>query len=83
MFLPHQPVIPGEILDRPNPPRGKSQLLDSILEYRVNLESSNALTPDELQATTKFRRAADYIAAAMIFLKGNVLLEREIKADDI
>ena len=75
--------MPGEILDCPNPPPGKSQLPDSILKYSVNLESSNALTPDELQATTKFRRAADYIAAAMIFLKDNVLLEREIKADDI
>ena len=75
--------MPGEILDRPNPPPGKSQLPDSILEYRVNLESSNALTPDELQAITKFRRAADYIAAAMIFLKDNVLLERKIKAEDI
>lgn len=75
--------MPGEILDRPNPPPGKSQLPDSILEYRVNLESPNVLTPDELQAITKFRRAADYIAAAMIFLKDNVLLEREIKADDI
>ena len=75
--------MPGEILDRPNPLPGKSQLLDSILEYCVNLESSNALTPDELQATTKFRRAADYIVAAMIFLKDNVLPECEIKADDI
>ena len=75
--------MPGEILDCPNPPPGKSQLPDSILKYSVNLESSNALTPDELQATTKFRRAADYIAAAMIFLKDNVLLECEIKADDI
>ena len=75
--------MPGEILDRPNPPPGKSQLPDSILEYRVNLESANALSPDELQAISAYRRAADYIAAAMIFLKDNVLLEREIRHEDI
>jgi len=75
--------MPGEILDRPNPPPGKSQLPDSILEYRVNLESPDALTTEELQAITKYRRAADYIAAAMIFLKDNVLLERELKHEDI
>jgi len=75
--------MPGEVLDRPNPPPGKSQLPDSILEYRVNLESANALTPDELHAISAYRRAADYIAAAMIFLKDNVLLEREIKHEDI
>ena len=75
--------MPGEILDRPNPPPGKSQLPDSILEYHVNLEPTNALTSEELQAITKFRRVADYIAAAMIFLKDNVLLEREIKPEDI
>ena len=75
--------MPGEILDRPNPPPGKSRLPDSILEYRVNLESSNVLTPEECRAITKFRRAADYIAAAMIFLKDNVLLERKIKHEDI
>jgi len=75
--------MPGEVLDRPNPPPGESQLPDSILEYRVNLDSANALTPDELQAISAYRRAADYIAAAMIFLKDNVLLEREIEHEDI
>ena len=75
--------MPGEVLDRPNPPPGKSQLPDSILEYHVDLDYANTLTPKELQAITKFRRAADYIAAAMIFLKDNVLLGREIKAEDI
>ena len=75
--------MPGEVLDRPNPPPGKSQLPDSILEYHVDLDYANALTPNELQAITKFRRAADYIAAAMIFLEDNVLLEREIKSEDI
>ena len=75
--------MPGEILDRPNPPPGKSQLPDSILEYRVNLDTANVLTSEELQAIAKFRRTADYIAAAMIFLKDNVLLEREIRPEDI
>ena len=64
---------------------GKSQPPDSILEYRVSLESPNTLTPDELQTITKpkFRRADDYTVAAMTFLKDNVLHEREIKAEDI
>lgn len=75
--------MPGEILDRPNPPPGKSQLPDSILEYSVNLRRTNVLTTAELQAIAKFRRTADYIAAAMIFLKDNVLLEREIRPEDI
>jgi len=75
--------MPGEVLDRPNPPPGKSQLPDSILEYRANFESAGALTPQELQAISAYRRAADYVAAAMIFLKDNVLLEREIKHEDI
>ena len=75
--------MPGEVLDRPNPPPGKSQLPDSILKYHVDLDYANTLTPNELQAITKFRRAADYIAAAMIFLKDNVLLEREIRPEDI
>jgi len=75
--------MPGEILDCSNPPPGKSRLPDSILQYHVSLEYANTLTPEELQAIKKYRRATDYIAAAMIFLKDNVLLERKIKPEDI
>ena len=83
VFQSPQFAMPGEILDRPNPPPGKSQLPDSILEYHINLHPTDVLTEEELQAITKFRRTADYIAAAMIFLKDNVLLEREIRSEDI
>ena len=75
--------MPGEVLDRPNPSSGKSRFPDSILEFHVNLESANVLTPEELQAITNFRRAADYLAAAMIFLKDNVLLEGGLKPENI
>ena len=68
--------MPGEVLDHPNPPPRKSQLPDFILEYHINLDYANALTPKELQAIAKFHRAADYIAAAMIFLKDNILMEK-------
>jgi xylulose-5-phosphate/fructose-6-phosphate phosphoketolase len=68
--------MPAEILNRPNPPPGKSQLPDSILDLEVTLDTANSLTNEEKNAIQKFRRMANYIAAAMIFLKDNVLLER-------
>jgi len=58
-------------------------LPDSLLDYRVQLDIKNVLSDHELAAVSKFRRAADYIAAAMIFLKSNVLLQRELTHDDI
>lgn len=62
---------PNSHPDRLNPP-------DSILEHHVNLESSNALTPEELQVITGFRRAA-----VVISLEDNVLLEYEVKPEDV
>ena len=75
--------MPAEILDRPNPPPGKSHLPDSILDLHVHIHTNDVLTAEELRAIAKFRRMADYIAAAMIFLKDNVLLERDIRPEDI
>lgn len=75
--------MPAEILDRPNPPPGKSQLPDSILSLEVALDTANSLTKSEKNAIQKFRRVANYIAAAMIFLKDNVFLERDLKFEDI
>ena len=75
--------MPAEILDRPNPPPGKSQLPDSILDLKVTLDTANSLSNEERNAIQKFRRMANYIAAAMIFLKDNVLLKRELKFEDI
>ena len=75
--------MPAEILNRPNPPPGKSQLPDSILSLEVTLDTTSSLAEEEKNAIQKFRRMANYIAAAMIFLKENVLLERNLKLEDI
>jgi xylulose-5-phosphate/fructose-6-phosphate phosphoketolase len=75
--------MPGQQIAQANPPPDRSLLPDSLLEYRVQLDTKNYLPENELAAITKFRRAADYIAAAMIFLKSNVLLQRELTSDDI
>lgn len=89
--LPHIPSsahntntnMPGEIIDRPNPPPGKSQLPDSLLNLEITLDTTGSLTEKEKNAIQKFRRMANYIAAAMIFLKDNVSIERDIKFEDI
>ena len=75
--------MPAEILNRPNPPPGKSQLPDSMLNLEVTLNTTNALTHEKQNAIQKFRRMANYIAAAMIFLNDNVLLERNLRFEDI
>jgi xylulose-5-phosphate/fructose-6-phosphate phosphoketolase len=75
--------MPAEILDKANPPPGVSHLPDSILSLHTSINIENALSKSELSAVKQFRRAADYIAAAMIFLQDNVLLEREITPEDI
>jgi xylulose-5-phosphate/fructose-6-phosphate phosphoketolase len=64
--------------DIPNPPPDHSSLPSSIAQFAVSIDvkKSNALTHEQLEAVQEFRRAASYIAAAMIFLKDNILLER-------
>ncbi|TFY60649.1 hypothetical protein EVG20_g7344 [Dentipellis fragilis] len=74
--------MPGQELAQPNPPPDPSQLPDDILRYRIELEK-NVLSPQELKSLVQFRRAADFIGAAMIFLKDNELLERRIVPEDI
>ncbi|KAJ7284572.1 phosphoketolase [Mycena rebaudengoi] len=75
--------MPGQILLQANPPADPSLLPDSMLEFSVKLDTKDYLSKDELNAIKMFRRAADYIASAMIFLNHNVLLERDITHDDI
>ncbi|KAF7424227.1 hypothetical protein PC9H_009533 [Pleurotus ostreatus] len=75
--------MPGQELFQPNPPADPSQLPDSILEYSVKLNTKDYLKPDELKNIQMFRRAADYIAAAMIFLNDNVLLKDKLTHDQI
>ncbi|KAL0954571.1 hypothetical protein HGRIS_003531 [Hohenbuehelia grisea] len=75
--------MPGQELFQPNPPADPSQLPDDLLKYSVQLQTKGYLPADELKSLQMFRRAADYIAAAMIFLNNNVLLENKITHDDI
>ncbi|KAI6157830.1 XFP N-terminal domain-containing protein [Pisolithus tinctorius] len=76
--------MPGQRLSQSDPPPDPSHLPDSILENSVQLDvSSFAISNAELDAIQRFRRAANYIAAAMIFLKDDVLLERELTFNDI
>jgi len=76
------PTQPKEI---PNPPPEKSQLPDSILQLAVNLDSAKktVLSDNDLAAVKAYCRAANYIAAAMIFLKDDACLERPVKKTDI
>ncbi|TBU24036.1 phosphoketolase [Dichomitus squalens] len=75
--------MPGQKLFQPNPPPDQSLLPESVLDLSVKLDIKHALSDEELVAVKQFRRAADYIAAAMIFLKDNALVERDITPDDI
>ncbi|KAI0077898.1 phosphoketolase [Panus rudis PR-1116 ss-1] len=75
--------MPAQQLLQPNPPPDPSLIPESILDLKVNIDYKNFLSQNEIGAIQQFRRAADYIAAAMIFLKDNTLVERPIQADDI
>ncbi|KAJ7510452.1 phosphoketolase [Mycena galericulata] len=75
--------MPGQILLQANPPADPSLLPESLLDFNVKLDIKNYLSDEELKSLKMFRRAADYIAAAMIFLNHNVLVERDITHDDI
>ncbi|BDD61308.1 hypothetical protein MAP00_006358 [Monascus purpureus] len=74
--------MPGQHIDRPNPDPMPSHLPDSVEDLQVKLERIK-LDQDSSNAIAKFRRAACYIAAAMIFLKDNTLLKRAIEPNDI
>jgi len=69
----------------PNPPPEKSQLPDDLLKLAIDLDDKkkSILSQDELAACEAYRRAANYIAAAMIFLKSNTLCQRKIEHSDI
>ncbi|EGE02360.1 phosphoketolase [Trichophyton equinum CBS 127.97] len=74
--------MPGEIIDRPNPGPPPSQLPDSVDELRVQLQTVK-LDDGVRRSLEKFRRATDYIAAAMIFLQSNAYMKRPVKPEDI
>ena len=91
--------MPGQHISQPNPPPEPSQLPEDILQLAVQLKTEGYLSEDELKAVQSFRRAADYITAgklgysswlsgadealAMIFLKDDILVERDITPEDI
>lgn len=69
---------------KPNPPPDRSQLPDSVLDLRVKLDNiEGSLTKEECDAIDAFRRAANYMSTAMIYLRGNTLLETPLKKEDI
>ncbi|KAL7819157.1 D-xylulose 5-phosphate/D-fructose 6-phosphate phosphoketolase [Trichoderma aethiopicum] len=74
--------MPGEVIDQPNPPPLTSHLPDSIEELAVK-PSKAPLSNLDLVSLREFQRAACYIASAMIFLKDNVLLDRELRLEDV
>jgi xylulose-5-phosphate/fructose-6-phosphate phosphoketolase len=74
--------MPGEVIDRPNPQPLASQIPESVLNLSVKLQKTS-LSDADLKGLEDFRRASNYIAAAMIFLSDNALLERDLTHDDI
>jgi hypothetical protein len=74
--------MPGEVIDTPNPQALPSHIPDVVEQLQVKLDLRSLEQP-ACDALFKFRRAASYIAAAMIFLQDNVLLKRNLTHDDI
>ncbi|KAL7945835.1 XFP N-terminal domain-containing protein [Trichoderma barbatum] len=74
--------MPGEVIDRPNPPPLPSQLPASTEDLVVRPPKA-PLNSHDLCSLREFQRAACYIASAMIFLKDNVLLERDLRLEDV
>lgn len=75
--------MPGEVIDQANPPPLASLLPNAVDNLIVTLDYKNKLDPKEREALGQFRRAAAYLAASMIFLSDNVLVERDLKKEDI
>ncbi|KAK2742384.1 hypothetical protein FQN55_007918 [Onygenales sp. PD_40] len=74
--------MPGEVIDRANPKPVPSHLPASVDQLAVQLQKTS-LSHDVFNSLQKFQRAANYIAAAMIFLQDNAYLKRDLKSDDI
>ncbi|KAB5523109.1 XFP N-terminal domain-containing protein [Coniochaeta sp. 2T2.1] len=74
--------MPGQEIDVPNPPPMPSHLPDNVLELGVKIDKK-PLPEDVKKGLVDFQRAACYIAAAMIFLKDNVVLESELQFEHI
>lgn len=75
--------MPGEVIDRPNPQPLPSQVPDDVAEKLLVKLDKPKLDETTNQTLQKYRRAANYIAAAMIFLQDNELVKRDLKFEDI
>jgi phosphoketolase len=47
------------------------------------VKTTTAVRPVDTDVLRRYRRAADFLAAAMIFLKDNVLLRQPLRADHL
>ncbi|KAF5521402.1 putative phosphoketolase [Colletotrichum aenigma] len=74
--------MPGEVIKEPNPPALPSHLPDSVLDLAVKIQKK-PLDAKVAKSLRDFQNAACYIAAAMIFLRDNVLLESQLKPEHI
>lgn len=72
----------GEVIDQPNPPPTTSHLPPVVERLEVKPPKAS-LNSHDLCSLREFQRAACYIASAMIFLKDNVLLERDLQLQDV
>ena len=68
--------------DVPNPPALASRIPEQSLLMSARLPTPK-LDEKTAEALTEWRRAANYIAAAMIFLGDNVLVEKDLSFDNI
>ncbi|KAJ5103450.1 D-xylulose 5-phosphate/D-fructose 6-phosphate phosphoketolase [Penicillium argentinense] len=72
----------GEVIDHPNPEPLPSHLPDNLDQLKVQLPNET-LNQQACDALFKFRRVACYIATAMIFLRDNTLLRKDLTFDDV
>lgn len=75
--------MPGEVIDRPNPQPLPSQVPNDVAEKLLVKLDKPKLDDATNEALQKYRRAANFIAAAMIFLQDNELVKRDLKFEDI
>jgi xylulose-5-phosphate/fructose-6-phosphate phosphoketolase len=64
--------MPAQLLQQPNPPPEPSHIPDVAFLASQRSENDYKLSEDDREAIRAFRRAADYLSAAMIFLNAKV-----------
>ncbi|KAJ4211065.1 hypothetical protein NW759_012820 [Fusarium solani] len=74
--------MPGEVIDRPNPAPLESRLPYETLDLAAR-PPKKVLDKSVAQSLKDFQQAACYLAGSMIFLRDNVLLERDLRLEDV